>query len=99
MGGRLGNRSSKAVWGAVLALAFWWPSAAAAAPGQTGKLDKALEASATTSAEPTAVIIRMKSGSEATVTNKVRRRGGDFQAHDLIHALSVRLTPQEIAEF
>jgi serine protease AprX len=94
----LGNRSSKAVWGAVLALAFWWPSAAAAAPGQAAKLDRALESSATSS-EPRAVIIRMKSGREATVTNKIRRHAREFQTHELIRALSTRLTPKEIAEF
>ena len=98
IGGELRKRSSKAVWGAVLALAFWWPSVAAAGPDQAAKLDKALERS-TASDEPTAVIIRMKSGREAAVKNKVGRHSGDVQTHDFIRALSVRLTAREIAEF
>jgi len=94
----LSNSSSKAVWGAVLALALWLPATAAAGPRQAAKLDKALEHSSS-SDEPLPVIVRMKPGHEPAVTNKVARRTGDFQTHTLIGALSLKLTRREIADF
>lgn len=92
----MGNRSNKAVWGAVLGLAIWGQALGAAA-GQGAKLDKALERPAS-SDEPTAVIIRVKPGHESAVTNKVARHSGDVQTHSLIGALSGRLSRREIAE-
>jgi len=94
----LSNRSTKAVWGAVLALALLRPLPAAAAPDQAAKLDKAL-ADSSSAGEPRDVIIRVKPGHESAVRNKIGRQSGDeAQTHALIGALSTRLTPRQIAE-
>ena len=94
----MSNRSNKAVWGAVLALALLQPLPAAAAPDQAAKLDKTL-ADSPSSGEPRDVIIRMKPGHESAVRNTIRRQSGaEPQTHALIGALSIRLTPRQIAE-
>ena len=91
------NPSSKAVWGAVLALAIWLPSPASAGPRQSAKLDKALQASST-SGESFDVIVRAKPGREASVKGKVGRHTSDVHVHDLIRAVSATLSAREIAE-
>lgn len=91
------NPSSKAVWGAVLALAFLWPTSAVASADQSKKLDKALRASAS-SGESLDVIVRAKSGRQAAVKKKVGHRTSDVQAHDFINAVSAKLSAREIAD-
>lgn len=92
------NPPSKAVWGAVLALALLWPTSALASSGQSGKLDRALQESSS-SGEPRNVIIRVKAGRKTAIKNKVGRRTSDYHVHGLIEAVTARLSPQEIAEF
>ncbi len=92
------NPTSKAVWGAVVALAILWPASAVASAGQSGKLDRALQ-EASSSGGPRNVIIRVKAGSKASVKAKVDRRTSESQVHRLIDAVSARLDPKEIAEF
>ena len=91
------NPSSKAVWGAVLALAIWLPSPASAGPRQPAKLDKALQASST-SAGSFDVIVRAKPGREANVQGKVGRHTSDVRVHGVINAVSATLTAREIGE-
>jgi len=93
----LGNPSRKAVWGAVLALAAIWPALATAAPGQSRKQDRALEASAS-SGQPQDVIVRAQPGKQASVKNKVGRHTSHYSAHDQINAVSARLSRQQINE-
>lgn len=92
------NPSSKAVWGAVLALALLWPTSALASAGQSQKLDKVLQESSS-SGESRSVIIRVKAGRKADVKNKVDRRTSDSHVNGLIEAITARLSPREIAEF
>jgi serine protease AprX len=93
----LRNPSSKAVWGALLALAIWLPSPVSAGPRQSAKLDKALQASLT-SGGSLDVIIRATPGHEANVTSKVGRHTSDVHVHALINAVSATLSAREIAE-
>jgi hypothetical protein len=93
----LRNPSSKAVWGAVLALAIWLPLPASAGPRQSAKLDKALQASST-SAGSFDVIVRAKPGREAIVKGKVGRHTSDVRVHAVINAVSATLTAREIGE-
>ncbi|MBW8714208.1 MAG: hypothetical protein JF632_09045, partial [Acidobacteria bacterium] len=89
-GGTLIKPSSKAVWGAVLALAVLWPLPAAAGPRQSSKLDKALQESAG-SDQKLDVIVRAKPGHESAVTIKVGRRSSDAHVHGIIRAVSATL--------
>lgn len=91
------NPSSKAVWGAVLALAIWLPTPASAGPRQSAKLDKALQASST-SGQSFDVIVRAKPGREANVQGKVGRHTRDVRIHGLINAISATLSGRAIAE-
>jgi serine protease AprX len=90
--------SAKCVWGAVVALALVWPTAAASA-GQSGKLDRLLEerSSLSLSGELQDVIIRTKSGRKASVKSKVGRRTTQLREHKLIEAVSARLSREQIA--
>jgi len=88
---------TKAVWGAVLALALVWPVPALASPRQSGKLDKFLQDGSPT-AEPQSVIIRVKSGRRAAVKEKVGRHTRHLQVHALIDGVGARLTRQQILE-
>ena len=92
------NPSSKAVWGAVLALGLLLPSTGLAA-GQSGKLDKPLQELSSSSGESRDVIIRVKPGRTSAVKDKVDRRSGDAKVHGLIGVISARLSAREIAEF
>ena len=92
------NPPSKAVWGAVLALVLLGPASALASPGQSGKLDRVLQL-VSTSGEERDVIIRVKAGRKAAVTNKVGRHTSHFQVHGNIEAISARLSGRDIAEF
>jgi serine protease AprX len=96
-GGTLIKPSSKAVWGAVLALAVLWPLPAAAGPRQSSKLDKALQESAG-SDQKLDVIVRAKPGHESAVTTKVDRRSSDTHVHGIIRAVSATLSARDIAE-
>lgn len=89
--------TTKAVWGAVLALALAWPVPALASGRQSGKLDKFLEDGSPT-AEPQSVIIRVKSGRRAAVKEKVGRHTRQLQVHALIDGVGARLTRQQILE-
>jgi serine protease AprX len=93
----MSNPSSKAVWGAVLALGILLPVPALAGPGQSGKLDKALR-NLSSSGEAQDVIIRVKPGRKTAVKTKVDRRSGGAKVHGLIDAISARLSAREIAE-
>src|SRR4051812_44343453 len=95
IGGVLRNPSSKAVWGAVLTLALYWPVAATASTGRSKKLDKAVEASSS-SGEAVDVIIRAKAGRAAAVKSKVGRRASDVHVHGVINAVSARLSARDI---
>jgi len=95
-GGHLKNPWSKAVWGAVLALAIFGASPAAAGPRHSAKLDKALQASVT-SGGSFDVIVRAKPGREASVRNKVGQHTNDVHVHSLINAVSARLSARDIA--
>jgi serine protease AprX len=90
----MGKPSSKAVWGAVVAIGLLLPVPAAAA-GQS-RLDRALQGSS--SGEAREVIIRVKPGRQATVKSKIDRRSGDAKVHGLIDAVSARLSGRDIAE-
>jgi serine protease AprX len=92
----MSNPSSKAVWGAVLALALLWPAPGLASSRRSGNTHKAVESS---SGESRSVIIRVKAGRKAAVTNKVSRRTSHFHVHRLINAVTARLSPREIREF
>jgi serine protease AprX len=100
MGRDMQQPAAKCVWGAVVALALLWPTAAASA-GQSGKLDRLLEErsslSLSLSGELQDVIIRTKSGRKASVKNKVGRRTSHVREHKLIEAISARLTREQIA--
>ncbi len=91
------NPSSKAVWGAVLALALWVPAPAAAHSGPSAKLDKALQSSSSSS-ELVDVIIRSKPGRESNVNAKVGRHTSDVHTHRIVHAVSAKLSARQIAE-
>lgn len=91
------NPTSKAVWGAVLALAFLWPVSALASAGQSQKLDKVLQ-EPSSSGEPRSVIIRVKPGRKADVKKKVDQRTSDSQVNGLIETITAKLSPREIAE-
>jgi len=93
----LRNPSTKAVWGALVALAIWLPSPALAGPRQAAKLDKALQASSTSN-ESFEVIVRAKPGREGNVKSKVGRHTNDVHVHDVIRAVSATLTAHDIAE-
>jgi len=93
----LSNPSTKAVWGALVALAIWLPSPALAGPRQAAKLDKALQASSTSN-ESFEVIVRAKPGREGNVKSKVGRHTNDVHVHDVIRAVSATLTAHDIAE-
>ena len=93
----MSNPSSKAVWGAVLALGVLLPVPALAGPGLSGKLDKALQ-NLSSSGEAQDVIIRVKPGRKTAVKSKVDRRDGGARVHGLIDAISARLSAREIAE-
>jgi serine protease AprX len=94
------NPPSKAVWGAVLALALVWPTSALASGGQSGKGRNGQQerSSSYSSGEPQSVIIRTKPGRKASVKIKVERRTRTSREHKLIDAISVRLTPEQIVE-
>jgi serine protease AprX len=91
---------SKAVWGAVLALALLWPTSALASGGQSGKRGRTLQerSSLSSSGERQNVIIRTKSGRKASVKNKVGRRTSHYREHKLIDAVSARLSREQIVE-
>jgi serine protease AprX len=91
----MGKSSSKAVWGAVVAIGLLLPAPGAAAPGGS-KLDRALQGSS--SGEARAVIVRVKPGRQGTVKNKIDRRSGDAKVHGLIDAVSARLSGRDIVE-
>lgn len=91
------NPTSKAVWGAVVALALLWPASAVASAGQSGKLDRALQ-EASSSGGPRNVIIRVRAGRKAAVKTNVDRRTTDSRVHGLIDAVTARLSPGEIDE-
>jgi serine protease AprX len=93
----MSNPSSKAVWGAVLALALLWPTSGLASPGQSGKLDGALQR-ISSSDEQLDVIIRVKPGQKTAVKNKVSRHTSHFHVHSSIEAISARLTGRQIKE-
>jgi serine protease AprX len=93
----MSNPSSKAVWGAVLALGILLPVQALAGPGQSGKLDEALR-NLSSSAEAQDVIIRVKPGRKTAVKAKVDRHSGEARVHRLIDAVSARLSAREIGE-
>jgi serine protease AprX len=93
------NPLTKAVWGAVLALALMWPSTGMAAPPHSsGKLDGALQNLSAKPGESVDVIVRAKPGHKASVTDKVSRRTARYKVHELIDAVSARLTSQQIKE-
>ena len=92
------NPSSKAVWGAVLALALLWPTSGLASSGRSGKLDGALQR-LSSSGEELDVIIRVKPGRKSAVKNKVSWHTNHFHVHSSIDAISARLTAREIKEF
>ena len=91
------NPSSKAVWGAVLALAIWLPMPVSAGPRHAAKLDTALQASST-SGVSFDVIVRAKPGRGAAVKGKVERHTNDVHVHTVINAVSATLNGREIAE-
>lgn len=65
--------SSKAVWGAVVALAILWPLTAAAGPRPSSNLDRALQA-VSGSDRKLDVIVRAKAGHESAVDKPVDMR-------------------------
>jgi serine protease AprX len=89
--------SSKAVWGAALALAILWPLTAAAGPRQALKLDRALQALSGSDGKLD-VIVRAKPGHENAVASKVGRRSSDAHVHALIGAVSATLSGRDVAE-
>lgn len=89
--------TSKAVWGAVLALALLWPTPAMASGGHLAKRHNALEESSS-SGESRSVIIRFRAGRKAAVANKVAHRTRHFRVHSLINAVSARLSARAIAD-
>ena len=88
---------TKAVWGAVLALALLWPATGIASSRHSGKakLDSALQAHSASSGESQDVIIRTKPGQKASVTAKVSKRTSHYHVHGLINAVSARLSPEQ----
>ncbi|MFL6280628.1 MAG: S8 family peptidase [Vicinamibacterales bacterium] len=90
------NPGSKAVWGAVLALAMVWPSPSAAGPRQPAKLDNALQRSVT-SGGSFDVIVRAKPGRGTNVKATVGRHTSEVHVHGLINAVSARLSARDIA--
>jgi serine protease AprX len=90
---------SKAVWGAVLALALLWPTSALASGGQSGKRGRTVQERSSSSGEPQNVIIRTKDGRKASVKNKVGRHTSRYREHKLTNAVSARLNPEQIVEF
>jgi hypothetical protein len=92
----MSNPSSKAVWGAVLALALLWPTSGLASAGHHSKRHRAVESS---SGESRSVIIRIKPGRKGAVKDKVAGRTRHFHVHHLINAVTARLSPREVAEF
>jgi serine protease AprX len=91
----MGRLSSKAVWGAALALWVLIPGSTAWAKNGSGKIDKLLQ-EATSSGEPQQVIIRVKPGLKSSVKERLARRGKRMAEHKLINAVSARLDAQEI---
>src|SRR5687767_11645295 len=91
----MGRLSSKAVWGAALALWVMIPAATASASDGSGKIDRKLRES---SGSPQSVIVQTKPGAAKNrVKGRLPKRGNGPTEHRLISGFTVRLDGKEIA--
>jgi serine protease AprX len=96
-GGLMGKLSSKAVWGAAIALWVMIPTASASASGGSGKLDTLLQEAGPA---PQSVIVRYRADAKKSdIKNRIeRRRGRVISEHRLIPAMTAILPAAAIAD-